>query len=371
MRPDRLYVHPRSRWRPILLLIGLLASGCALVILVVVAVALVRAAPHPAGRLLTAQAVSPTRGANINRRLPGPSSVRKDDTATPPPTAAPSPTAKPTAPLTSTLQPAPLTGSTHFILSRPVGPNATGLVPDWTYLYGDTQHGKLEVHHGEEFVNPIGTPVLAVAEGTVVTAGDDKFPLCGPDGAELCGPYRDFYGNLVVLKLDQTFDAQSIFALCGHMDTVGVQVGQHVQTGDPLGTIGMTGIAVGPHCHFEVRLGVNDYDHTRNPILWMKPLSGRGAIAGRVLDRAGNLLPGLNVYLYLDNATEDWVMDTETYGHDQYPPVNPDDRWHENWALGDLPAGRYLVRVQIGQTNYYQHIPVEDGQLTFATFREQ
>ncbi len=289
-----------------------------------------------------------------------------------PPTARPTATDTPAPTRTSTPKPtvSPLPG-THFLLGRPVGSNANEIVPDWTYLYGDTEHGTLEVHHGEEFVNPLGTPVLAAADGTVVTAGDDKFPLCGARGDQLCGPMRNYYGLAVVVQLDQAYAARPVFALCGHMDSVGVQVGQHVRAGDVLGTIGMTGVAIGPHCHFEVRLGVNDYYHTRNPILWIKPLPGTGVLAARVLNRQGVLIPGAGVFVYKDNAAQDAVFDNQTYGRDDQPPVNSDDVLRENWALGDLPAGPYLVRVPIGGVNYYQHVTVADGQLTLFTIQPQ
>jgi murein DD-endopeptidase MepM/ murein hydrolase activator NlpD len=322
------------------------------------------------GQFLEALNLEPTSTPTLDLTLLTPT---VDPNATEPlPTRRPTNTPRPTqTPLpTATLEPTatPINIVEHFLLGRPVPPDATGLIPDWTYLYGDTQHGENEVHHGEEFVNPIGTPVLAVADGTVVTAGDDKFPLCGPNGDQICGAARDYYGNLVVLRLDQTYNNQPVFALCGHMNTVGVQVGQHVQAGAQLGTVGMTGIAIGPHCHFEVRLGVNDYYHTRNPILWMRPLPGHGALAGLVQDHDGNPVHGINVTLYLDNETQDYVQDTETYGRDKYPAVNSDDHLHENWAMADLKAGKYLVSATVGSVYYLRHVTIEDGHLTFIVF---
>jgi murein DD-endopeptidase MepM/ murein hydrolase activator NlpD len=228
------------------------------------------------------------------------------------------------------------------------------------------------VHHGEEFVNPAGTPLLAVADGTIVTAGPDAEPACGENsGDSLCGPVPNYYGMLVVLKLDQTYAGKPVFALYGHMSKVGVEVGQHVREGEVLGAVGATGVATGPHVHFEVRVEVNDYAHTRNPALWIKPLAGRGSLAGAVLDRNGNFLRTVNVFLYRDDETQEYVQDTETYGRDSDPklsPVNSDDLLHENWAMGDLKAGKYLVRAQIGGLNYLRHVTVEDGKLAFVLF---
>ena len=59
-----------------------------------------------------------------------------------------------------------------------------------SYLYGSTQFEALAPHHGVEILNPTGTPVLAVEDGTVVVAGNDAH--------NKYGPWEDFYGNLVV-----------------------------------------------------------------------------------------------------------------------------------------------------------------------------
>ena len=81
----------------------------------------------------------------------------------------------------------------------------------------------LRPHHGVEFVVPSGTPVLAVAAGTVRVAGDDsQIPF---------GPQTAFYGNLVVLEVAGTGHTP-VFALYGHLSEVSVAVGQIVAAGD-------------------------------------------------------------------------------------------------------------------------------------------
>lgn len=363
-----MYLYPRRR-SPCLPL--LLASIALLVILGgVLAVVLGRAPGELRLPWNLAAAPAPTATGEPDAASPSPSEqdATGSDTSTPRPSSTPLPTKTPIPSATLMPTPTPINIVTHFILGRPVGANAVSNMPDRTYLYGDTQHGTAAVHHGEEFVNPIGTPLLAVANGTVVVAGNDHQPRCGDDGTQLCGEALNYYGNLVVVKLDQTFRDQAVFTLCGHMNLVAVKVGQPVNAGDPIGTVGDTGIAIGPHCHFEVRLGSDDYAHTRNPILWMKPLPGTGAVAGIVQDRNGAPLRGVNVFLFADNAAQDYVEDTETYGRDAHPPVISDDQMHENWAMGDIRAGKYVLRVQIGQLNYARHITIEDGQLTFEVF---
>jgi murein DD-endopeptidase MepM/ murein hydrolase activator NlpD len=239
--------------------------------------------------------------------------------------------------------------------------------PDPYYLYGTTESGKLDVHHGEEFENPIGTPLFAVADGTVVTAGSDVDPICGDDGKTICGEPdptlpNGYYGNLIVIQLNQQYQGQRVFALYGHMLAINVQVGQAVKQGDGIGTIGMSGVALGPHVHFEVRLGVNDYNHTRNAILWMTPLPGRGSMVGRYTDAKGNLVRGATVnFFHADSAA--FLYSTETYGHDRWPPVNSDSEMGENFAMSNLQPGDYLVRIA-GQS-FTQRFTIQAGKLTF------
>ncbi len=255
----------------------------------------------------------------------------------------------------------------HFLVGRPVAGNATSITPALFYLYGTTGMSQYDVHHGEEFVNPSGTPLYAVAAGTVVTAGSDEQPLCGDNGKSPCGRGLmpgGFYGKTVVIQLAAPYNGQRVFALYGHMNEISVSVGDQVKPGDVLGKIGMTGIAEGPHVHFEIRLGTNDYAHTRNPILWMTPLAGRGALAGRYADSQGNLVRGALVDIF--RADNSFLMETETYSRDKWPAVNSDDDLGENFAVGDLAAGTYLVRIK-GQP-FSQRVTIQSGKLSFVDF---
>jgi murein DD-endopeptidase MepM/ murein hydrolase activator NlpD len=147
------------------------------------------------------------------------------------------------------------------------------------------------------------------------------------------------------------------------MDQITVSTGDQVKQGDPIGEIGMTGVADGPHVHFEIRLGTNDYAHTRNPILWMTPLAGRGSLAGRYVDSKGNLV---RTFALVDiyRADNSFLFETETYGRDGRPAVNSDDELGENFAMGDLPAGDYIVRIA-GQ-QFSSRVTIEAGKLSFV-----
>lgn len=262
-------------------------------------------------------------------------------------------------------RPTPLVIAPHFLVGRPLIPGVAMISPDPVYLYGTTEQGTYEVHHGEDFENPIGTPLYAVADGTIVTAGNDEQPICGDNGRTICGPRTDsggYYGNLVVIQLAQRYQGQPVFALYGHMSQIAVSFGDGVKQGDPIGAVGMSGVAIGPHIHIEIRIGTNDYAHTRNPILWMKPLAGRGSLAGRYTDPQGK--PIRAALVDIDRAGNTLVNETETYSRDQWPVVNSDNDLGENFAVGDLPAGDYIVRI-FGQ-QFEQAVTIADGKLTYV-----
>ncbi len=243
----------------------------------------------------------------------------------------------------------------HFWLGRPF-PAADNQLAAATYPYASRGNGHYVLHTGVDIANPLGTPVRAVADGTVIYAGDD--------GANLFGPKANFYGNLVLMRLDQPHEGQGIYVLFGHLHQSRVVTGQRVQAGEIIGTVGMTGIAIGPHLHLEVRQGDPGYDATRNPELWLQPLPGCGVLAGRITDEAGQPVPGERVLLYREsNHSQVWRV-IRSYLPDE--AVHPDDALGENLVLGDVPAGDY--RLVAGRADGLIEVPVrvEAGQLTFV-----
>ena len=88
-------------------------------------------------------------------------------------------------------------------------------------------------HPGIDYPAATGTPVVAAGRGRVVFAGWDS----------------GGYGNLVVVE-----HPQGVRSMYAHLSRIGVQSGQAVVAGSLIGRVGATGLATGPHLHFELRL---------------------------------------------------------------------------------------------------------------------
>ena len=259
---------------------------------------------------------------------------------------------------TPTIFPPPGSQGEHFIFSRPVD-----VWVDFVYRYGSTHNDTRATHHGSDLLEECGVPVRAAADGEVVVAGGDW--------TEVFGPYESFYGNLVVVRHDAQPDGETIFTLYGHLSAVDAEVGDQVSRGDKLGEVGFSGAAIGCHLHFEVRIGENLYTHTRNPELWMIPYRDEGgtfygAIAGRLMGMTGYPIPDVEVEIQRLNAAGEveHTLYAITYAD---MSVNGDDAWGENFAVGDVAPGRYLVQfIAMGLHQY--EVEVLPGQVTLINF---
>ena len=289
-------------------------------------------------------------------------------TDTPSPTATFTPTPFPTRVPGATHTPAPtyapLTAlpQAHFWLRRPIPEGGRDYVQP-TYRYGSTQDGKLRPHHGVDFDNEHGTPVLSANAGSVIFAGTDTDTTLGPEPG--------FYGRAVVVRSQRAFLHQPVYVLYGHLETITVSVGQLLVAGSPLGTVGGSGVAKGgSHLHLEVRVGHNDYRNTRNPELWLRAYPDWGTLAGRITDRNGNLLPVANITVRSEKLDEE---DTDqfrryltTYVRET---INPDELLGENFVIADLPSGSYTVSVNTGHKAHTQKVTVLPDRLSWVEFR--
>jgi len=93
---------------------------------------------------------------------------------------------------------------------------------------------RIRAHQGVDYAAPIGTPVRASGAGRVRFRG-----------------WKGGYGN--ELELDH---GAGIVTVYGHLSRFapGLAVGQHVEQGQVIAFVGMTGLATGPHLHYEYRL---------------------------------------------------------------------------------------------------------------------
>lgn len=88
----------------------------------------------------------------------------------------------------------------------------------------------VETHKGLDISGPLGSPVKAMAEGTVEFAGQ-----------------RGGFGNCIMLKHAHGFET-----LYGHLSKILVKVGDKIDIGQMIGKIGSTGRSTGPHLHYEI-----------------------------------------------------------------------------------------------------------------------
>lgn len=247
----------------------------------------------------------------------------------------------------------------HYFLIRPIPSGKRNYDLEW-YPFGNDvlAPGLLpyRVHHGMDFPNESGTPVLAASSGTVIHAG----PLPSPrDGV-------NYYGNTVVILHDWQWQGQDVYTLYAHTLELFVQVGDHVPQGQLIAGVGSSGEVTGPHLHFEVRLGQNNYNTAVNPALWLAPYEGWGTIAGRFVDRRGRLVSSALLTLRpLPLLDDEQVREQRTY---YYSGVASDPVWQENFVFGDVPAGQYelLIDLNDGIHRYRRMVTVYPGQTSFV-----
>ncbi|TPW19049.1 MAG: metalloendopeptidase-like membrane protein [Elusimicrobia bacterium] len=89
---------------------------------------------------------------------------------------------------------------------------------------------KVRPHHGIDYAAGRGTPVVTVGSGRVVFAGR-----------------KGGYGNVVEVKHPADY-----LTRYGHLNSISVRAGANVRQGQLIGTVGSTGLATGPHLHFEI-----------------------------------------------------------------------------------------------------------------------
>ncbi|WP_109434985.1 peptidoglycan DD-metalloendopeptidase family protein [Aquimarina sp. AU119] len=110
---------------------------------------------------------------------------------------------------------------------------------------------KIRPHRGTDFAAPIGTPILATADG-IVTKSER----------------RGGNGKYVKIRHNATYDTQYL-----HMSRQAVKVGEFVRQGDVIGYIGMTGNTGGPHVCYRFWKNGKEVDPFKQDLPASKPLS--------------------------------------------------------------------------------------------------
>ena len=87
-------------------------------------------------------------------------------------------------------------------------------------------------HEGIDVSAPMGAPIVAPASGTVTKVGRENG-----------------YGN--VLEIDH---GNGIVTLYAHCSRINVRQGQRVTRGQTIAAVGNTGLATGPHLHYELHI---------------------------------------------------------------------------------------------------------------------
>ncbi|TVR23413.1 MAG: hypothetical protein EA396_04050 [Anaerolineaceae bacterium] len=247
-------------------------------------------------------------------------------------------------------------GRDHYIFARPIDSNATdfGL---FYYPYGTGElplAGLSRVHHGIDMSNPIGTPVRAAGSGTVLFSSVDEQDLY---------PGSAGYGIVIVIEHDFTWNGQYLWTLYAHLDQTLVRPGERVEMGQVIALSGNTGRSSGPHLHFEVRMGRElplGYGDTQNPVLWMAPYYGHGTLAGRFVSERGNFIDAQPVTVR--SLATGRTYTTSTYTFDgTINQISNDPLWDENFVIGDLPQGRYVVSVEHEGVRLSETVDIFEG----------
>jgi murein DD-endopeptidase MepM/ murein hydrolase activator NlpD len=132
---------------------------------------------------------------------------------------------------------------------------------------------RIRAHKGVDYAAPIGTPVRAAGDGTIRFAG-----------------VMGGYGNMVEIG-----HSRSITTVYGHLSHFarGIRPGVHVTQGTVIAYVGMTGLATGPHLHYEYRVNGLFKNPQTVPLPAASPINPDWTTDFRT--RAGPLLASLDL----------------------------------------------------------------------------
>lgn len=118
--------------------------------------------------------------------------------------------------------------------------------------------GYTKMHRGVDFGASTGTPIMAAGDGVVTFKG-----------------WKSGYGNFVVIKHNDKYETAY-----GHCSRFGkINVGSRVKQGQVIAYVGMTGMATGPHLHYEVRENDKQVNPTAKQFNMAAGLTGKSLAA--------------------------------------------------------------------------------------------
>ncbi len=142
--------------------------------------------------------------------------------------------------------------SRKFLIRQPV---TTARITSPFGMRGHPILGYVRMHTGVDFAAPMGTPIVAAGNGVVIKAGRESG-----------------YGNRVEIQ-----HANGYITTYNHMSGFarGLAEGQRVRQGQVIGYLGMTGLATGPHLHYEVIVNGHFVDPMRVKLARTRELDGK------------------------------------------------------------------------------------------------
>ncbi len=159
--------------------------------------------------------------------------------------------------------------------------------------------GYHKAHFGTDYAAPQGTPIMAVAEGTIEEA-----------------TRRGGNGNFVKIRHDKTYESQYL-----HMSgfAKGIRPGARVAQGQTIGYVGSTGLATGPHVCFRFWKNGQQVDHLRLNLPQPQPITGAAFDQFKVVRDA--LMQQLNSVEYRTHQHEKEQAPEEEFTLDGFQKV--------------------------------------------------
>lgn len=180
-------------------------------------------------------------------------------------------------------------------------------------------------HTGIDYGCPVGTPILASADGIVMQAGWDSTG----------------YGLMIIIRHP---DGKA--TLYAHLSEIFVTVNAKVEQGQKIGLSGDSGYVTGAHLHFEARENWYNYLSHRDPITFLPLQSVDDSTTHTEQQSAKELLPE-GIYTVICSVA--WVRNWDTMQRMYYIPkgtklyIFPEIKYHDGLPFHYIGANRGIA----------------------------